>query len=160
MYFDFKSSFLYTWKCLGTPWGHTYVSLVWPLSKRNFYEETEVQLIVKFCLIFNTFMTETDTKLHWHDSAIKKVEWWPKIPSKEIHYWMVWKLKSIGIERKGKKVWFAKCKMSYFEEEPSFWFPPLLPYQWLKDLVRKQQIGFAFSPQDPQQTCYCSVCEE
>ena len=97
-------------------------------------------------------MTETDTKLHWHDSAIKKAEWWwPKIPSKEIHYWMVWKLKSIG---KGKKVWFAKCKMSYFEEEPSFWFPPL-PYQWLKDLVRKQQIGFAFSPQDPQQTCYC-----
>ena len=74
-------------------------------------------------------MTETDTKLHWHDSAIKKVEWWwPKIPSKEIHYWMVWKLKSIGIERKGKKVWFAKCKMSYFEEEPSFWFPPLYYY--------------------------------
>ena len=65
MYFDFKSSFLYTWKCLGTPWGHTYVSLVWPLSKRNFYEETEVQLIVKFCLIFNLWCLKE--KLHLHD---------------------------------------------------------------------------------------------
>ena len=74
MYFDFKSSFLYTWKCLGTPWGHTYVSLVWPLSKRNFYEETDRKILSHFQFM----MLEREIALAWLFKLPSSSKEWPK----------------------------------------------------------------------------------